>query len=100
MDRVNRATAQAATHRIELDGEYDLTRKEELEALFDSLSADGPVTIDLTKVTYADSTFLRVLGHLYFRLQEHGATLVGANRGMRRLLSIVQFDRLFRVTDS
>ncbi len=85
--------------RIELDGEYDLSRKDELNSIFASLAADGPATIDLTRVNYVDSTFLHVLATLHFRLNGHVVTLTGANSGIRRLLSIVNFDQLFHIVD-
>jgi anti-anti-sigma factor len=93
-------TGVQADRRIELDGEYDLSRKDELTSIFASLEPDGPATIDLTKVSYVDSTFLHVLATLHFRLKEHGVTLVGANSQVRRLLSIVKFDQLFQIADS
>lgn len=89
-----------STSCIKLDGEYDLSRKKELESIFASLAADGPATIDLSNVSYVDSTFLHVLVALHFRLKGHVVTLAGASSAIRRLLSIVNFDRLFRITES
>lgn len=98
---MNRSSASAASGtRIELDGEYDLTRKEELSFLFAALPDDTAAVIDLSRVTYVDSTFLHVLASLHFRLKEHGVTLVGASSSVRRLLSIVRFDQLFRIAES
>ena len=89
----------AGTNRIALNGEYDLTRKEELAALFSELSSNTGAVVDLSQVTYVDSTFLHVLASLYFRLKPHGVTLTGANTSIRRLLSIVKFDGLFHIAD-
>jgi STAS domain len=64
--------------RIELEGEYDLSQREQIAALFGSLHADGPVIIDFTKVTFIDSTFLHLLAGLRLRFKEQSITLTGA----------------------
>lgn len=86
-------------HHIELDGEYDLTRKEELRLLFAALPDNTAAVIDLSRVSYVDSTFLHELALLHFRLRAPGVTLTGANASIRRLLSIVKFDQLFCIAD-
>jgi anti-sigma B factor antagonist len=96
----NGGNALASPRRIELSGEYDLNRKEELGLLFATLPADGRAVIDLSRVTYVDSTFLHELVSLHLRLKEHGVTLVGANSAIRRVLDIVGFDQLFRIAES
>jgi anti-anti-sigma factor len=83
--------------RIELNAEYDLTSKEDIASLFRSLRADGPVVIDMTKVTYIDSTFLHELAGLHSRFRQHRITLLGVNKNLQRLLHIVNFDHLFRI---
>jgi anti-anti-sigma factor len=85
--------------RIELDGEYDLSQKEVLASLFGALRADGPVTIDLTNVTYIDSTFLNALAALRGRVNGHPITLLGANATILRVLRLVGFDRLFHLAE-
>jgi anti-anti-sigma factor len=96
---VRAGTAAPAGRRIQLDGEYDLSRKDELHSIFASLAADGPATIDLTNVSYVDSTFLHLLATLHFRLNGHEVTLIGVSKGIRRLLRIVSFDQLFHIPD-
>jgi anti-anti-sigma factor len=86
-------------HRIELEGELDLARQNELERLFNSLEKDGPLTIDLRRVTYADSTFLSALASLALRFQEVPITLLGAAPNLRRVFRVVQFDKLFQIVD-
>jgi len=86
-------------HRIELTGELDVSRKDELNRLFGPLQKDGPLTIDLRRVTYADSTFLHVLASLAVRFQEVPITLLGPSPSLRRLFKIVQFDKLFQIAD-
>lgn len=84
---------------VELSGEYDLSRKAELASLFESLAGDDPVVIDLAKVSYLDSTMLNELSLFRLRNQERQITLRGANENIRRILRLVKFDTLFRVTD-
>lgn len=84
-------------HQIELEGELDLNREAEIRRLFNSLEKDGPLTIDLRRVTYADSSFLRLLASLALRFQEVPITLSGATPQLRRVLGIVQFDKLFQI---
>jgi anti-anti-sigma regulatory factor len=85
--------------RIELEGEYDLSRREETVALFGPLRADGPLIIDLSKVTFIDSTFLHLLGTLRLRFKEQSITLTGATANVKRILKLVKFEQLFVLTD-
>jgi anti-anti-sigma factor len=101
VNRTTRAETPAEPSRfIELAGEYDLARKQEVESLFDSLAPGGPTTLDLSKVTYVDSTFLALLAKLHLRFKEHGVTLAGVNSAIRRILSTVHFDELFRISEA
>ena len=85
--------------RLELNGEYDLSQKEEIAALFGGLRADGPATIDLTKVTYVDSSFLNELVALRLRFREQPITLAGANANIARILRMAKFEKLFNLAD-
>lgn len=84
--------------RVVLEGEYDLTRKLELAALFSKLDTGGPLVIDLSAVTYLDSTVLRELAELRLRCP-HSITLVGPSKNIRRILELAQFDRLFPISE-
>ncbi len=84
---------------IKLDGEYDLTRKDEIAALFASIDGESSVVIDMTAVTYMDATFLRELRLLRLRDETRSIMLVGADTHIRRVLKIVNFDEIFDVTD-
>jgi anti-anti-sigma factor len=100
VNRTTRAeTPFKAIRRIVLEGEYDLTRKEEILALFGTLLPGKPVTIDLRRVTYADSTILAALVTLAQRSQGAVITLLGPQPQVRRILKFVSFDRLFRIVD-
>jgi anti-anti-sigma regulatory factor len=93
-------TPKVPVSRIVLEGEYDLTQKAAVALLFGELQADGPAIIDLTKVTYVDSSFLNELAVLRARLKEHAITLVGATGSVMRVLKLVEFDKLFHLVDS
>lgn len=95
----SRAAEESGTHCVELAGEYDLTRRAELKLLFGGLPDNTPAMIDLSRVTYVDSTFLSELASLHFRLNTHRVTLVGANASIRSLLGIVKFDQLFCIAE-
>ena len=86
--------------RIELHGEYDLSRKEELAAFLASVSGKKPVVLDVTRVTYVDSSFLNELGMLRSRLKNARITLQGAKPQLRRVLSLLGFDTLFELLDA
>ena len=86
-------------HRIALDGEYDLARKDEIEGLFDSVDGDGAVVIDCSNVTYLDSTFLKELAKLRRRSSDRPISLTGVNDNIRRVLEIVGFARLFDIVE-
>jgi anti-anti-sigma factor len=85
---------------VELSGEYDLSRKQELALLFESLEGNEPVVIDLAKVSYLDSTMLNELSIFRSRNPERQITLRGANQNIRRILRLVNFDSLFNVAEA
>jgi len=87
----------SAPRRVQLQGEYDFSRKAEIQKLFESLSADRPAEIDLSAVSYVDSTFLNELAMLRVRFAEQPIRLVGANTHLKRLLALMSFQRLFEI---
>lgn len=89
----------AETTRIVLEGEYDLTRKQEVESLFATLNGDKPLIIDVATVTYMDATILHQLGTLRLRNARRPIRLARANTNIRRVLHIVGFDQIFDMTD-
>jgi anti-anti-sigma factor len=84
---------------LRLQGEYDLTRKDEIATLFESIDSGEPLAIDMTGVTYIDSTMLSELARLRLRQKHRTITLAGANAHVRRVLAIAKFDKIFHVTD-
>jgi len=85
----------AGQHYVELDGEYDLARKDELTAIFASITNGAPVTIDMTRVTYVDSSFLNELATIRARLNGRPVTLIGVQPNIARVLQITKLDRFF-----
>ncbi len=90
--------SDSSTRLIKLDGEYDLRRKDEVAGLFGSVDGESSVVIDMTTVTFIDSTFLRELSTLRRRDGARSIKLAGANDHVRRVLKIVNFDELFDIT--
>ena len=80
-----------------LAGEYDLTRKDELARALATLDADAEIVIDMRDVTYIDSTVLRELAALHLRDPQRSVSLLGVKPPIRRVLSIVGFDRLLNI---
>jgi anti-anti-sigma regulatory factor len=96
--RILGSVDELEAHRVELSGEYDIGRRAELREALAMIA--GSATIDLSKVTYGDSTFLQELSNVKRRLGEGVTiTLAGPSGNIRRLLSIVAFDALFRITE-
>ncbi|HEY6449662.1 MAG TPA: STAS domain-containing protein [Candidatus Cybelea sp.] len=85
---------------LALEGEYDLVDREALATLFGALRADGPATIDLTKVTYLDGTMLTELLKLQARFKEHSIKLLVRSAIIRRVFRIVRFEQLFEIVDA
>jgi len=83
---------------IRLQGEYDLTRRDELAALFGSLG-EGALVIDMSGVTYVDSSALSELAALRSRSAERQISLVGVNDHIRRIFDIVSFHQIFDIAE-
>jgi anti-anti-sigma factor len=95
MDRVH-----GGARHLQMVGEYDIADKDTLAALFGALAPDGAVVIDMTKVTYIDSTFLHQIHALRLRLKQHRVTLLGVNKQARHVLHLVNFDHLFQIVEA
>lgn len=83
-----------------LDGEWDLTRKEEIGALLHSFDGEEPLVIDVTALQYVDSSILHEIGRLRAANAGRSITLAGANPHIQRVLRIVGFDHIFTLVDS
>jgi anti-anti-sigma factor len=86
--------------RLVLRGEYDLSRKAELEAQLAAVPLDRDLLLDLREVVYLDSTFLNLLATLYRRREPSTSiTIDHASERIRHLLHVVEFDKLFCVAE-
>ena len=97
MQNENEAFNEAAL--VKLDGEYDLGRKEELRQLFESCNAYAPLVIDLSNVSFIDSSALNELMRLRNQNTDRSLALTGVSEQIRRILQIANVDRLFDVFD-
>jgi anti-anti-sigma factor len=88
---------QSSKHLVRLAGDYDLTRKDELAALFAPLEGNREIVIDMHDVTYMDSTVLRELAALHQKNPHRPVSLLGVDRSIRRILRIVGFDRILNI---
>jgi anti-anti-sigma factor len=89
--------AQLAT--VRLAGEYDIARREELARLFQSIDGEHPLVIDMSDVSYVDSTFLNELANLRLSDKGRSITISGVNEHIARLLKTVSFDQLFKILE-
>jgi len=87
-------TERTSGHHVTLSGEYDIARRQELMDLFRSIQG-GPVTMDMTDVSYIDSTFIAELATMRFRLDGSSVTLVGVQPNIARVLQVAKLDRFF-----
>lgn len=89
---------------ITASGELDYHTGPQLKAALEGvpLESGAVLLLDLSGITYCDSTGVSVLAHAYRRVEAAGATLVlaGAAPSVFRLLSFTGLDRLFRSYDS
>ena len=72
------------------------------DALFAAVVAtDGDVVVDLTEVTFMDSTGLGVLANVYKRLGSNGRRLVvkSPTRKVRRVLEVCRLDEVLLIED-
>lgn len=84
-------------NRIALEGDWDLSRRDELAELFGRLSMDREAVIDLSGCDYADSTLLSALAALRLKYPDVPVTLIARSANMRRMLQIANFDKLFLI---
>ena len=87
---------QTSATMIALRGELDLSNVAALRASLGALS--GPAVVDLSDVTYLDSTALYELDAL--RRRVGSVALVVASPNVRRTLEIVGFEKFFRVVQA
>ena len=96
-------TSQGSCAVVSVGGEVDLGTAHELsEAALEAMRSIGPtLVLDLSGVTFMDSTGLKVLLAVHKRAELAGGRMVlaGANRSVTRVVSITGFDQTFAVRD-
>lgn len=80
---------------VTLRGELDIYRAESIRDSFAAI--DGPAVVDLSGVTYLDSTALNELARLHKRVGD--LVIVAPSPQIRRVLTIVGFAHLFTIVD-
>lgn len=92
-----------STAPIRLSGEYDIGRQSELEAALADADPASPVVVDLSDVSYIDSTALSCFIRLHKRVRESGSgivRLVGVRPNIRRILNVTKLDDIFEIEDA
>ena len=88
---------------LRVTGEVDLATSPQLREACEQAAATTPATVrvDLTQVTFLDSTGISVLVQMHKRLEGQGGALVlhGLSAQARRVLEVAGLDAFFRVTD-
>jgi anti-sigma B factor antagonist len=89
---------------VEVEGEVDLATAPTLQdALVEAIAAEPTeVVVDLSGVTFMDSTGLAALVRAHQRAAERGGSmrLVGASKGVRRILDLTGLDRVLEIHDT
>lgn len=101
-ERAEAAESAMTSVALRLAGEYDISRQEELEEdLACALDADVAV-LDLSEVSYLDSSTLTSLIRLRKRMMERGPGIVkiaGAPPQVRRIFSLTNLDKIFLIEE-
>lgn len=89
---------------VRFSGDLDLMARERLEAAVDSLAGADIAVIDLTRVPYADSTFLNAVARLYQKMEARqrpfAIRIVKPASQVRRIFNLTQLDRYVEFWDS
>src|SRR5437773_1918388 len=96
-----RARAKEQPHVLPLEGEIDLHVSPEVAELLRTMIAKKPkvVVVDLTKVTYFDSSGLAVLIEGMQNVQEYGGmfALAGVQESVQNIFDIARLDQVFQI---
>jgi anti-sigma B factor antagonist len=97
------ATPAHPAFQIILAGEVDLDRKDELSALADQFAAGGQsnVEVDLSHVTFVDSTGIGFIVRLHATAMARGGTvcLVRPPASCRRVLQVTAVDQMVTIVE-
>lgn len=87
---------------VELRGEYDIARREELDKLLDRYGDVEPLAFDLQGVACMDTSALRSLVRFQRARKEAGRTpivLIKPPAEMRQFIEAAQLDNTFEIRD-
>lgn len=88
-------------HIVHVSGEVDVTSAAVLRDALEALIADGrrQLTLDLTKVTFMDSTGLGIIVGRLKRLARHGGvmTIAASHERVLRVFDITGLDQLLEI---
>jgi anti-anti-sigma factor len=84
---------------LAVSGELDLYEVPKLNAALETVARAKRIVVDLTGVTFVDSTALAALLRAHRRLasEDRELVLVAADPTIRKLFDVTGFDRLFRI---
>jgi anti-anti-sigma factor len=95
--------ARAGTVIVDTRGEIDLSNSAELKRTVEEASLQGPVILDLTSVTFIDSTGVRALFKLRRQLAESGTAfcvVVPPGAPIRRVVTLLDLSSSVPLDDS
>ena len=87
----------AALRVVSLSGDLDTYTLASTRQLLSRV--EGPCVIDLTDVRIIDAATLGEIVRLKKRLAPQRVVLAGANRHVRRVLAVLQFERMFEIVE-
>lgn len=88
---------RALPQPVVLSGDLDIYGAPAVRLVLDCLV--GPGVVDMRDVRYLDSSALNELARVARRVGLHEVTLVVASENVRRVLKIVEFEKLFTIVD-
>ena len=88
---------RAMPQSVVLSGDLDCYRAAAVRLVLEKL--EGPGIVDMRGVRYLDSSALNELARVARRIGLREVTLVVASVNVRRVLQIVEFEKLFTIVD-
>jgi anti-anti-sigma factor len=88
---------------LRLSGEYDISRKDELNAALSAAYNATEAILDVRDVSYIDSTAIECLIRLRKRMSENGSSLirlVGPTRQVRKVLQLTGLHQVFELSET
>jgi anti-anti-sigma factor len=89
---------------VKLDGDLDFSRKDQIKALLSEADNADIALVDLSGVSYIDSSCLSCLALQKKRMHENGTAAIlriaGASESLRRIFEICGLDKTFELYPS